>query len=97
MSVKAPDRAGRLDDIVLGFDTLEPYLKAQPFFGALVGRYGNRIGGGQFTPRRQGLLTCRRTTARTPCTAATSGFDKVLWTSREVTGRGRRRASSSPT
>jgi len=44
-----PDRNGKLDDIVLGFDTLTPYLGDQPFFGALVGRFCNRIAGAQYT------------------------------------------------
>ena len=47
-SLKTPDRNGTMDDIVLGFDELEPYLKGTPYFGALIGRYGNRIAGGRF-------------------------------------------------
>ncbi len=43
VSLKAPDRAGKLDDIVLGFDSLCGYLGDHPYFGAIVGRYGNRI------------------------------------------------------
>src|SRR5690554_6523976 len=39
-SLKVPDRAGRMGDVVLGFDTLDPYLKGHPFFGTIVGRYG---------------------------------------------------------
>lgn len=44
-----PDRDGRLADVVLGFDTLAPYHGDSPYFGALIGRYGNRIAGGRFT------------------------------------------------
>ena len=44
-----PDRQGQLGDIVLGFDTLEDYLKGHPFFGAATGRYANRIGNARFT------------------------------------------------
>jgi aldose 1-epimerase len=47
--VRAPDRHGALADVVLGFDTLAPYLGDHPFFGALVGRYGNRIANGRFS------------------------------------------------
>ena len=43
-----PDRHGRLADIVLGFDSVEPYVDQSPYFGALIGRYGNRIRGGRF-------------------------------------------------
>jgi len=49
LALRVPDRAGAFGDIVLGFDTLEPYLADHPFFGALVGRYSNRIAGAQFT------------------------------------------------
>src|SRR5437899_6864767 len=45
-SLKVPDRNGRLDDIVLGFDNLDTYLKGSPYFGAIIGRYGNRIAKG---------------------------------------------------
>ena len=48
-SVKTPDRSGRAGDIVLGFDALDGYLTEHPYFGAIVGRYGNRIAKGQFT------------------------------------------------
>lgn len=44
-----PDRDGELADVTLGFDALEPYLGKHPFFGALVGRYGNRIARARFT------------------------------------------------
>jgi len=44
-----PDAAGQLGDIVLGLDTLEDYVKSSPYFGALIGRYGNRIAGGKFS------------------------------------------------
>src|SRR5262245_50082155 len=48
-SLKVPNRRGQLDDIVLGFDTIDGYLKDPPYFGAIVGRYGNRIAKAQFT------------------------------------------------
>jgi len=48
-SIRVPDRSGRFDDVVLGFDRVEEYLKQHPYFGAIVGRYGNRIGKAQFT------------------------------------------------
>src|SRR5512142_1198621 len=48
VSLKVPDRSGVMADIVLGFDNLEGYLKPEPYFGAIVGRYGNRIGHAQF-------------------------------------------------
>jgi aldose 1-epimerase len=48
-SIKTPDRTGAIGDIVLGFDSLQGYLAGHPFFGAIVGRYGNRIAKGRFT------------------------------------------------
>src|SRR5204863_4335619 len=48
-SLKVPDRNGKRDDIVLGFDNLDGYLKGHPYFGAIIGRYGNRIAKGRFT------------------------------------------------
>jgi aldose 1-epimerase len=47
-SLTAPDRNGRFADVVLGFDDLEGYLAGHPYFGAIIGRYGNRIAGGSF-------------------------------------------------
>src|SRR6266508_1900222 len=49
ISLRVPDRQGRLDDIVLGYPTLAGYLEKSPYFGAIVGRYGNRIAKGRFT------------------------------------------------
>lgn len=49
VSLKVPDRDGNLGDVVLGYDGLDGYLKESPYFGCLVGRYGNRIAGGRFT------------------------------------------------
>ncbi|MCB9384597.1 MAG: galactose mutarotase [Bryobacterales bacterium] len=49
VSVKVPDKSGKIADVVLGFDSLDGYLGEHPYFGALVGRYGNRIAKGRFT------------------------------------------------
>src|SRR5262245_60413218 len=49
VSLTAPDRNGKYEDVVLGFNDLDSYLKGHPYFGALVGRYGNRIAKGRFT------------------------------------------------
>src|SRR5690349_24275180 len=53
VSLKTPDKSGKADDIVLGFDNLDPYVKVSnnpgnPFFGALIGQYANRIGNATF-------------------------------------------------
>jgi aldose 1-epimerase len=49
-SLKVPNKNGKFENVVLGHDTMEGYLRADnPFFGALIGRYGNRIANGKFT------------------------------------------------
>ena len=84
VSVRAPDRRGRLDDVVLGFDDLDGYLTRSRYFGAVVGRYGNRIANGRFTLDGTDVSSSPPTTARTICTAACKGFDKVVWRARAV-------------
>ena len=77
-SLKVPDRAGHFDDVVLGFDTLDGYLKDPPYFGAVVGRYGNRIAKGQFTLDGR---TYKLATNNGPnhLHGGVKGFDKVVW------------------
>jgi aldose 1-epimerase len=77
-SLRVPDRSGKLDDIVLGFDRLEDYLKEHPFFGAIIGRYGNRIAKGQFSLAGQ---TYKLAVNNGPnhLHGGNQGFDKVLW------------------
>src|SRR5690606_10765774 len=48
-SLEIPDRRGRYANVSLGFGSLEPYVSSSPYFGALIGRYGNRIDRGRFT------------------------------------------------
>ncbi len=55
VSINVPDKSGKLGDVVLGFDSLDGYLGTHPFFGAIVGRYGNRIGRRAVHPGRQDL------------------------------------------
>jgi aldose 1-epimerase len=78
VSLTAPDRDGRFEDIVLGYDTLAEYEKETPYFGALIGRYGNRIGKGQFELDGQ---TYQLTLNDGPnhLHGGEKGFDKVVW------------------
>jgi aldose 1-epimerase len=78
VSVKTPDRTGRLGDIVLGFDTLPPYLAKMPYFGALVGRYGNRIGNAKFTLDGK-EYTLAANNGPNALHGGLKGFDKVVW------------------
>ena len=77
-SLSMPDRAGKFDDIVLGYDNLAGYLKDTPYFGALVGRYGNRIGGGKFTLDGQ-TYTLATNNGPNSLHGGLKGFDKVVW------------------
>ncbi len=77
----APDREGQLADVVLGFDTLAPYLGASPYFGALIGRYGNRIAGGRFTLDGQEIALTTNDGAN-HLHGGAPGFDKVKWQAR---------------
>jgi aldose 1-epimerase len=78
LSLRAADRAGQVDDIVLGFDDLEGYLRNSPYFGAIVGRYGNRIARGRFTLDGS---TYELATNNGPnhLHGGLRGFDKVVW------------------
>ena len=77
-SLKVPDRTGKMADVVLGYDTLDGYLKDSPYFGAVVGRYGNRIAKGQFMLEGK---TYKLATNNGPnhLHGGNKGFDKVVW------------------
>ena len=78
VSILAPDRAGHLGDVVLGFDSLEDYIQKSPFFGCLVGRYANRIAGGKFTLK--GIAyTLAQNNGPNHLHGGLTGFDKVIW------------------
>ena len=91
LSLEVPDRAGVLGDVVLGFNTLEEYVKGSPFFGAIVGRYGNRIAGGRFVlDGETTVLALNNAPAGIPCAlhGGERGFDKVVWQAEEVECQG---------
>ncbi|MCL5005116.1 MAG: galactose mutarotase [Acidobacteria bacterium] len=85
VSLLVPDRRGILADVVLGFDRLAPYLGNEPHFGALIGRFANRIAGGRFTlegveyqlPLNRPSYTLH---------GGMEGFDRKVWTPRELPG-----------
>jgi aldose 1-epimerase len=85
LSVKVPDKNGIFEDVVLGFDKLEKYIKKGPFFGALIGRYANRIENGSFelngskhqVPKNDGENSLH---------GGNTGFDKVLWEAAPIDG-----------
>ena len=83
LSLKTPDVDGEFDDIALGFDSLEAYLsdeyrQANPYFGAIIGRYGNRIAGGQFSLDGE-TYSLATNDGNNHLHGGAQGFDKVLW------------------
>jgi aldose 1-epimerase len=82
VSMKTPDAAGKLADITLGYDTLEGWLGNTSYYGATVGRFGNRIKDGKFTlDGREYTLATNNAPGGIPCHlhGGLKGFDKVLW------------------
>lgn len=80
-SIRVPDRDGRLENVVLGFDSLDSYEAGHPFFGALIGRYGNRIAHGRFEiDGKEYKVTAAE--GQHHLHGGDKGFDKVLWNSK---------------
>ena len=83
VSLRTPDKNGKMADIVQGFDSIDGYLQKEPYFGALIGRYGNRIAKGHFTldgkeyslPINDGPNSLH---------GGDKGFDKVVWTGKAI-------------
>lgn len=73
-----PDKAGQLGDVVLGFDKLDGYLKGHPYFGATIGRVGNRIAKGAFSLDGK-TYTLARNDGPNHLHGGLKGFDKVVW------------------
>lgn len=83
VSLKVPDRSGRMTDVVLGYDSLEGYLKNSPYFGAIIGRYGNRIGKGAFSLNGH-QYTLPKNDGENTLHGGIKTFDKVVWKAKEV-------------
>lgn len=87
MSIRVPDKNGKFADIVLGHENMEGYIPNPTYFGAIVGRYANRIANGEFTfdgktyhlPKNDGPNTLHGGTTRT--------FDKVVWDAQPLKGK----------
>jgi aldose 1-epimerase len=78
LSLRVADRDGRFDDVVLGYDSLKDYVRASPYFGAIIGRYGNRIAGGRFSLDGR-TYTLARNNGPNHLHGGLRGFDKVVW------------------
>ena len=85
-SLKVPDKSGKMEDIVLGFDNLDGYLAENPYFGALIGRYGNRIGGAQFKLDGK-VYHLAKNDGPNSLHGGIKGFDKVFWAGSDVSAK----------
>jgi aldose 1-epimerase len=81
-AIYCPDKNGKIENVILGFNTLKPYLETHPYFGAIVGRYGNRIANGKFNidGTEYNLAT---NNSPNHLHGGLKGFDKVIWQARE--------------
>jgi aldose 1-epimerase len=81
----APDKKGKYEDITLGCDSLAGYLAGVPYFGAIVGRYGNRIAQGKFNLEGK-TYTLATNNGANHLHGGIKGFDKVNWTATPIEG-----------
>jgi aldose 1-epimerase len=84
-SIIVPDKNGKMADVVLGFDNLEDYITKSPYFGCIVGRYGNRIANGKFTLNGK-EYTLAQNNGPNNLHGGVKSFDKVVWDAEPVKG-----------
>lgn len=84
VSLKTPDKSGKFDDVVMGYDTLDAYITRNPFFGALVGRYGNRIAKGKFSLNGKTYSLATNNNGVNHLHGGIKGFDKVVWAAKAL-------------
>ena len=83
ISLKVPDKSGKSADVVLGYDSLDGYLAKGPYFGAIIGRYGNRIAGGKFALDGK-TYSIPPNDGPNALHGGPRGFDKVVWKAKEI-------------
>ena len=91
VSIRTPDRAGKIADVVLGFSKLDDYIRKSAYFGAVVGRVGNRIAHARFTlDGKTYTLAANNSPGDMPCSlhGGNVGFDKVRWKAHSTEVRG---------
>ncbi len=82
-SLLVPDKNGKFDDVVLGFDNLDDYLEGHPYFGAIIGRYGNRIANGKFMLNGE-EYDLAINNGNNHLHGGIKGFDKVIWNTKKM-------------
>ena len=82
-SIMTPDRTGKMEDIVLGYDDVKSYIKNSPYFGSLIGRYGNRIAKGRFKLDGKEYKLAQNNNGNF-LHGGNIGYDKVVWNAEEV-------------
>ncbi len=83
VSLKVPDRNGKFGDVVLGYDSLDGYVNDKSYFGAIVGRYGNRIGHAQFSLDGT-TYTLAKNNGENSLHGGIKGFNKAVWAAKEL-------------
>ncbi len=84
VSLQVPDKSGTFGDIVLGYDTIEQYINGNPYFGAMIGRYGNRIAKGKFTLEGKEYQLATNNGANS-LHGGPKGFHNVMWNLKPIT------------
>ncbi|MGH9434736.1 MAG: aldose epimerase family protein, partial [Terriglobia bacterium] len=87
VSILVPDRHGNVADVVTGFDNLEDYLGKNPYFGAIIGRFGNRIGQGKFALAGVEYVLAKNNGPNS-LHGGVEGFDKKFWVAQQRNGGG---------
>ena len=85
-SIKAPDRTGKMDDVVLGYDSIDGYLAKNPHLGAIAGRYANRIANGEFKLDGK-TYTLAKNNGPNHLHGGPNGFYKQIWTASDASGK----------
>jgi aldose 1-epimerase len=83
VSLKVPDRDGKLGDVVLGFDSVDGYVNNTSYIGALIGRYGNRIGHAEFKLDGK-TYTLAKNNGENTLHGGSKGFNKAVWATKEI-------------
>jgi aldose 1-epimerase len=85
VSLKVPDRTGKLGDVVLGYDNLQGYVNDKSYFGAIIGRYANRIAHARFT-LGGASYSLAKNDGDNELHGGTRGFNKRIWTAKDISG-----------